>query len=77
MVRAFVMVKTAPGTVGRVAEAVRGLDAVGEAHVVAGDYDLVAEVEAAEMYDVLDTVANDVRSLDGVTDTKTYVSMDG
>ena len=76
MVRAFVMVKTAPGTVGRVTEAVRELEAVREAHVVAGDHDLVAEVEAAEMYDVLDTVASAVRSLDGVADTRTYVSMD-
>ena len=76
MVRAFVMVKTAPGTVEAVAESVRGLDAVTEAHVVAGDYDLVAEVEAEAMYDVLDTVTSAVRSVEGVTDTRTYVSMD-
>lgn len=75
MVRAFVMVKTAPGSVERVAAAVRDLGAVREAHVVAGEYDLVAEVDAEAMYDVLDTVASAVRSIDGVTDTKTYVSM--
>ena len=76
MVRAFVMVNTAPGTVARVEESIRGLDGVREAHVVAGDYDLIVEVEAGEMYEVLDTVASDVRSLEGVTDTRTYVSMD-
>lgn len=76
MVRAFVMVKTAPGTVGRVVEAVRGLDSVTEAHVVAGEYDMIAEVGADAMYDVLDLVASEIRSLDGVNDTKTYVSMD-
>ena len=77
MVHAFVMVKAGAGQAGNVAEEIRGLEGVAEAHVVAGEYDVIAEVEAAEVYQVLDAVASDMQSLPGVTDTKTYVSMDG
>jgi len=75
MVNAFVMVKTAAGTAEGLVDRIRSLPSVDEAHIVAGEYDIVAEVEVAEVYEVLDTVAGDVRSLDGVADTRTYISM--
>ncbi|MFC6786337.1 Lrp/AsnC family transcriptional regulator [Halobaculum halobium] len=76
MVHAFVMVKVSgdADTQG-VADAVSGIETVTEAHVVAGDFDVIAEVDAPDMYTVLDTVADAVRGVDGVTDTRTYVSM--
>lgn len=76
MVHAFVMVKAGAGEAGDVAEEIRGLEAVAEAHVVAGEYDVIAEVDAPEVYEVLDAVASGIQSLPGVADTKTYVSMD-
>ncbi|QLG27823.1 Lrp/AsnC family transcriptional regulator [Halorarum halophilum] len=76
MVHAFVMVKAGAGEAGNVAEQIRGLEGVSEAHVVAGEYDVIAEVTAEEVYQLLDAVASDVQSLPGVTDTRTYVSMD-
>jgi len=75
MVHAFVMVKTGSGESEGVVEAVRGLSTVLEASIVAGDFDVVAEIEAGEVYDVLQTVSGDVGGLEGVLDTKTYVSM--
>ncbi|WP_313694074.1 Lrp/AsnC family transcriptional regulator [Halorarum halobium] len=76
MVHAFVMVKAGAGEAESVAGQVRGLASVAEAHVVAGEYDVIAEVDAEEVYGVLDAVASGVQSLAGVSDTKTYVSMD-
>ena len=76
MVHAFVMVKAGAGEAGAVADEVRELADVTEAHVVAGEYDVIAEVDADEVYAVLDAVAGGIQSLHGVTDTKTYVSMD-
>ncbi|MFB6160446.1 MAG: Lrp/AsnC family transcriptional regulator [Haloferacaceae archaeon] len=75
MVHAFVMVDVAAGTAERVVEGVRVLDHVEEAHVVAGEHDVIAEVDAPDVQAVL-ALASDVRALDGVTDTRTYVAMD-
>lgn len=77
MVRGFVMVKTTTEDTERVLAAVHELEAVKEGHVVAGDWDIIAELDVPEVYDILSTVSDQVRSLDGVTDTKTYVSMSG
>lgn len=76
MVHAFVMVKTAAGKSEDLLSAVRELPDVREAHVVAGDYDMIVEVEAEEVYDILHAASSDIQSLDGVSDTKTYIAMD-
>jgi len=75
MVRAYVMVKTTPGSSGDVVTAVRDDERVREAHVVAGEYDLVVEVEADGVYEVLQSASDGIRSLDGVSDTRTYIAM--
>lgn len=75
MVHAFVMVKAATGAAETVAEAVREMADVTEAHVIAGDFDVIAEVETEEMYEVMQTVASNIHDLPGATETKTYVSM--
>lgn len=74
MVHAFVMVKTHVGSSESILESVRGLSSVEDAHIVAGAYDLIVEVNADEVGDVLNTAAEGIRSLEGVTETKTYVS---
>ena len=70
------MVKTAAGRSGDVLDAVHGLDRVSEAHVVAGDYDVIVEADADEVYDVLHAASSDISGLDGVADTKTYMAID-
>lgn len=75
MVHAFVMVKTAVGASEGMIEELRSYEPITEAHIVAGDHDIIAEVDVAEVYDVLETVAGDVRDLEGVTDTRTYISL--
>jgi DNA-binding Lrp family transcriptional regulator len=75
MVHAFVMVKTAVGVSESLVDSVRELASVAEAHIVAGEYDLIAEVDVEEVYDVLNTTASEMQALDGVEATKTYISL--
>lgn len=75
MVHAFVMVKTVVGASEGLVGDLRSFPQISEAHIVAGDYDIIAEVEVGEVYEVLDTVAGPVRGLDGVADTRTYMSL--
>lgn len=76
MVHAFIMVKAAAGEAEGVVEAVRSIDAVTEAHIVAGEFDVMAEVTAEEVYDVLRTASTSMQELDGVTETRTYIALD-
>ena len=77
MVRAFIMVKTGAGESEPTVEAIREIETVTEAHVVAGEFDVIAEVDAPEVYEVLHTASSTIQNLDGVVDTKTYFALDG
>ena len=76
MVHAFIMVKTAAGKSEGLLSEIRSLERVGDAHIVAGNYDIIAEVDADEVYDVLKTASSEIQLLDGVADTRTYIAMD-
>jgi len=76
MVDAFVMVKTGAGRSEDVVVEVRGFEGVTEAHVVAGEFDIMAEVTAEEVYDVLHAASSAIQDLDGVTETRTYIALD-
>lgn len=75
MVHAFIMVKTAAGKSEGLLAAIRDLESVSDAHIVAGTYDIIAEIDAPEVYNVLEAVSSGVQALEGVTDTKTYIAM--
>ena len=77
MVHAFIMIKSEAGESERLVDAIRGLGDVLEAHIVAGSWDVVAEVDAAEMHEILKTSSREIQGLRGVMDTKTYISIDG
>jgi DNA-binding Lrp family transcriptional regulator len=76
MVDAFVMIKTGAGRSEDVVAAVREIDAVAEAHIVAGKFDIMTEVTAEEVYDVLRTASSSIQDLDGITETRTYIALD-
>ena len=76
MVHAYVMVKTAAGASERTIDSVRDLPEVTTAHVVAGDYDMIAEVSVEDVYSVLHTASSKIQSLNGVLDTRTYIALD-
>ena len=75
MVHAFVMVRTGAGKSEHVRGVVEDFDNVQEAHVVAGQYDVIAEVDAPEVHEVIHTSSGDIQQLDGVERTKTYISL--
>ncbi|MFC7131033.1 Lrp/AsnC ligand binding domain-containing protein [Haloferax chudinovii] len=76
MVHAFIMVKTGAGESERLLGPIRDFETVTEAHIVAGAYDVIAEVDTDAVYEVLKTASSRVQSLEGVADTKTYISLD-
>lgn len=75
MVHAFIMVKTAAGKSEGLLAEINGLESVADAHIVAGNYDIIAEVDVPEIYDVLQAVSSSIQGLDGVINTKTYIAM--
>ena len=75
MVRAYVMVDADAGDAAGLLDEVVAVGHVTEAHVVAGGHDIIAEVEAEEVGEVMSTVATTVRGIDGVADTRTYVCL--
>ncbi|WP_226040622.1 Lrp/AsnC family transcriptional regulator [Natrinema sp. DC36] len=75
MVHAFIMVKTAAGKSEGLLAEIGDLESVADAHIVAGNYDIIAEVDASEVYEVLQTVSSSMQGLDGVTETRTYIAM--
>jgi DNA-binding Lrp family transcriptional regulator len=76
MVRAFIMVKAGAGHAESLLETIRSLERVVEAHIVAGDFDIIVEAEGEEVYDVISSVATEIRSTKDVADTKTYVCLE-
>lgn len=76
MVRAFVMVEAAVGESEDLLGPITDLPYVVEAHVVAGDYDVIVETEAEEVYDVIHAASGEIQALEGVLDSTTYVALD-
>ncbi|QSG09496.1 Lrp/AsnC family transcriptional regulator [Halapricum desulfuricans] len=76
MVIAYVMVKAHTGEADRLKSAIEGLDGVVEAHIVAGDVDLIAKVEVDSPAHVKDIAATHIQEIDGVEGTQTYIAMD-
>lgn len=76
MVHAFVLLDCAAGTAQSVCAEVKEVSAVEEAHVIAGDFDVVVELTAEEVHDLLSVVTREIRSLDGVGTTRTYISLE-
>ncbi|EMA05468.1 Lrp/AsnC ligand binding domain-containing protein [Haloferax denitrificans] len=76
MVHAFIMVKTGAGESEQLLGPIRDFETVTEAHIVAGAYDIIAEVDTDAVYEVLKTASSRVQGLQGVADTKTYISLD-
>ncbi|GGN92673.1 MULTISPECIES: Lrp/AsnC family transcriptional regulator [Haloarcula] len=76
MVSAFIMIKTVAGKSDELLSAVEESEGITEAHIVAGQYDIIAEATGPEVYDVMQSVATRVRNLEGVSDTRTYICLE-
>jgi len=76
MASAFIMIKTVAGKSEDLLAAVRDSEGITEAHIVAGQYDIIAEATGEEVYDVMQSVSTRVRDLNGVADTRTYICLE-
>lgn len=75
MVKAYIMVDTAAGTTHEILPGISDIDGVTEANAVAGDYDVVVEIEADEISDLLPAITSQLQGIDGVRTTRTYVTI--
>lgn len=76
MVTAYVLIKANTSEADRLLNDVADIDGVVDAHVVAGDVDLIAKIEVESPQAVKAVAADRILSLAGVEDTETYISMD-
>lgn len=76
MVRAYTTIITASGASEDAVAAIRDLPGVTEAHVVAGDFDVVAEIEGETVLDLQKIVTGGIHEVDDVGTTRTYIQMD-
>ena len=75
MVRAYVLLTVEAGRVKRVLEEVRARQGVIKADAVAGPYDAIIEVEAADLEE-LERILRDMRNVNGVVSVITEVMGD-
>ena len=76
MVRAFIMVKAGTGQAETLLTRIRELDHVADSNIVAGDFDIIVEAGAEEVYNIINSVATEIRGFDEVSDTKTYICLE-
>ena len=76
MAHAYATIDTATGTAEDVCQALCDTDGVVEAHVIAGDFDVMVEFAGDDTQDILATITESVRPLEGVGATRTYVCLD-
>ncbi|MFB6169971.1 MAG: Lrp/AsnC ligand binding domain-containing protein [Haloarculaceae archaeon] len=75
MGRAYILATTAVGEADSVLVSALEADGVAEGHIVSGDYDVVLEVDAPDVSEVLRSVVTGVRDIEGVVDTRTYIRL--
>lgn len=73
MVTAIVLLNTERDKVNDVADHLAGLEGVSEVHSVAGRVDLVAIVRVAENDALANLVTEQIRHIEGITDTETLI----
>ncbi|MBW1980714.1 MAG: Lrp/AsnC ligand binding domain-containing protein [Deltaproteobacteria bacterium] len=71
MAKAFVLITAEPGADREVASKVKEIAGVGNVYLVAGLYDIVAEVDAADDSALLALVYDKIRVIDDIRETQT------
>jgi DNA-binding Lrp family transcriptional regulator len=76
-VKAYVLLRTAPGLTKSIYAALRISPAVQSVEMITGPYDMIVRIEGASTNDILATIMNDVRPAAGVRDTLTCLVVPG
>jgi DNA-binding Lrp family transcriptional regulator len=67
----FVLINTAPAREHEVYNTLRGMERVIEVHPLFGEYDLIAKIEANDHNELGKVVVSRMRTIPGVTNTRT------
>lgn len=67
----FVLINVAPGSEKKVFDIMIKWDEIQELHPLFGDYDLIAKIQAPDYEGLSEIVVNKIRTIKGVTETKT------
>ena len=76
MVRTFTLLTCAAGTSERTCRVLSDVNGVVEAHVVAGEFDVILELEGTDVQSLLRLVSTEIRPREDVGTTRTYVCLD-
>ena len=76
MIEAYVMILTGADTAPSLLPMIRDVEGVKRANIVAGEFDIIANVEAESPRALLALVTNDIQSLDGVSRTRTSIILE-
>lgn len=76
MVEAYVMVLTAAGTTRDLLPQIKEIDGVRRANIVAGEYDIIVDVDAEDSQHLLRLVTDEIQSLEGVGRTRTCIILE-
>lgn len=76
MPKAYVTIVTSAKMSPEVVDRLDEIDEVTDAHIVAGDFDIIAELEADETTELLPIVTRRIQGIEGVGHTRTYVVLD-
>ena len=73
MVEAYVMIMTVGGSLPRLLGDIREIEGVTRANIVAGEFDIIALVEAEDNQHLLSFVTDELQSVEGVGRTKSCI----
>jgi|TARA_B110000914_G_C15228834_1_gene338605 uncharacterized protein with GYD domain len=69
----FVLITTQPGCESSVRKALDGIEYVTDRWMLFGEYDIIARVQADDEYALTRCIVEEIRVLDGISNTKTLI----
>ena len=76
MVTAYIFVKANTPEADRLITEIKAIEGVVEAHIVAGDVDIITKVSVDAPAAVKEIAADGIGTIPGVERTRTYIAMD-
>ena len=74
-VKAYVLVVTDPGKTRLVKQAMRDVPGIVEMHEVMGPYDIVVEIEVANLQEIPPLLGEKIRVIEGIESTTSLVTL--
>ncbi len=71
----FVLIRTTPGKEREVYEKLLKVKAIVELHPLFGEYDLLAKVSAEDFQVLGEIIVDDIRTVPGILETKTFTGV--